>query len=486
MNTNLMSRRRHAELVKAAEATVEGMNAGLHPNTALMKAAQECNLNSKEVALVSHAVNNSATVSHLANSEGKDKAGPFVLTNADEVTQQLFPQQEEEQADNQAEPGKKPRGKDVESPLTLDPEARKKKLAAAAASYSDTGIYVEERSNHAKVAAEAFCGGPRGAMVGRQIVSVGLNKFDQDADFNLVASQIKTALDNSSSVDCSRLTSNPYLQLRNIKVAVEVARGEYTDARDTAFTTLAKLAEAFRRTDAPAFGRIELLAKHAGCDQDTLDVIYTMGALAPVGHKRAGAMKVAAHVTLTCSPREKALVDDCLRVETMWKRAADCLAAQHDTEAWLKTATEAVHALMSKKAEGDFLGSHIQGTSKGLTDFPAWTVGQKEGGPDEGFISKVTGDYKEDEKVEHPLSLAGRQRLGNVTGAANFNTLFDDEFIAGQPIPDVVKAYNKVIAAKPDIDSSTAAALVREQLARGGGMDSDTLIRLKKDYRSKE
>lgn len=485
MTLDLMSRRRHADLVKAAEATVEGMNSGLHPNAALMKAAKELDLNSKEVALVSHAVNNSATVSHLANSEGKDKAGPFVLTNADEVTQQLFPQQEEEQAHNQVEPGKKPTDKDVESPTKLDPLARKKKTAAAEDSYRDNGFYGTPTVDHVKVAREAFAL-DRGVLVGRQVISIGLNKFAQDADFAKTATEIRDALDQSCTVDCSRLTSNPYLQLRNIKVAAEHARGEYTDARDRAFGTLAKLAEAFRRTDAPAFARIELLAKHAGCSEDTLDAIYTMGALAPAGHKRAGAMKVAANIRVPCAPREHALVQDCLLVETMWKRAADCLAAQHDAETWYKTAAAAVDRLVKQADGSNFLGEHVKDTSGNIANFPAWTVGKEKVDTESDFLGKVTGDYKEDEEVKHPLDLAGRQRLGNAAGATNFNSLFDDEFIAGQPIPAVVKAYNAVIAAKPNVDPSTVTALVREQLARGGGgMDSDTLIRLNKDYGKK-
>ena len=93
----------------------------------------------------------------------------------------------------------------------------------------------------------------------------------------------------------------------------------------------------------------------------------------------------------------------------------------------------------------------------------------------------MTGDWKEDEQVKHPLDIAARQRLSNVSGAANFNTLFDDEYIAQQPIPTVVKAYNSVISANPGVDAATTAALVREQLARGGTTDSDSLLRLRKD-----
>ena len=44
MTLELMSRRRHADLIKAAEVTVEAMNDGLHPNAALLKAAKELDL----------------------------------------------------------------------------------------------------------------------------------------------------------------------------------------------------------------------------------------------------------------------------------------------------------------------------------------------------------------------------------------------------------------------------------------------------------
>ena len=495
MTLELMSRRRHADLIKAAEVTVEGMNSGLAPNAALIKAAKELDLNSKEVALVSHAVNNSATVSHLANTKGNDKAAPFVLTNADEVTQELFPQQDEEQAHNQTEPGKRPSEKDLESPINLDPQAQKKKLAAAQGSYEDTGFYVDDNRDHAGTMKAAFeIDGATALRAGRTVIKVGFQKFSMDRDFAASVAQIRDALDRSATLDCSRLSSNPYIQLRNLKIAVEHARGEYVAARDTAFGSLAKLAEEFRRTDAPSFARVELLAKHAGCDQDTLDVVFTMAALEAVGHKRAGAMKVASHVQLPRTPRENTLVQDCLQLEKMWKRASNCLAAQGEAEIWEKQATEIVGNLVSGKplvkqaddSKSDFLGSHIREGSKGIADFPAWTVGQKETSTEGDLLGQATGDYSEKEEVKHPLSLAARQRVGNAAGAVNFNSMFDDEFIAGHPMPDVLKAYNKVIAAKPDIDPSTAAALVREQLARGGGIDSDTLIRLKKDYRNKE
>ena len=65
---------------------IDLMNIGSEPNSALRHVKKAFELNDNEVTLVSHAVNNSKQLSHLQNSDSKDKDKPFPLTSAEQVT----------------------------------------------------------------------------------------------------------------------------------------------------------------------------------------------------------------------------------------------------------------------------------------------------------------------------------------------------------------------------------------------------------------
>src|SRR6056297_1790772 len=87
----MMSDGRHRVLVKAAEDTMDEIEQGVDPTSALTKVAKAVDLNSNEVKLVADQVNNALTVSHLAESEDTEKDSPFPLTNASTVQDELFP-----------------------------------------------------------------------------------------------------------------------------------------------------------------------------------------------------------------------------------------------------------------------------------------------------------------------------------------------------------------------------------------------------------
>ena len=332
MSMELMGQRRHADLIKAAESTIDKINDGAHPNDALMKSAQEHDLNSKEVALVSGTVNNALTVSHLADSEPEQKADPFVITNADEVSQQLFPDldSDEKQTHNDIEPGKKPTDDDVESPNSLDPQDQQKKMASASTisgprtwveeDYLDHGSYMDAEPTTSdaeliKTAREAFGVDDQAMAGGRMKVAADLsNGVSVDVDWGTgdrTAEHAKRAMEEGHAADCGRMVSDPYIQLRNLKVACDEARTRYDSARTDAYSQLEKVAEEFRRTDAPSFARVSALAKRAGVSPATLEVVFNAGQLDRFGHNNAQ-VKLASAGVVTCTPREMVITGESL------------------------------------------------------------------------------------------------------------------------------------------------------------------------------
>jgi hypothetical protein len=106
-------------------------------------------------------------------------------------------------------------------------------------------------------------------------------------------------------------------------------------------------------------------------------------------------------------------------------------------------------------------------------------------------ISKVVGgalgnrgtdspDYGAPSKS--PLGSGGQQRIKNTGAAISLASLMDDPYIAQRPIPETVKAFNAVMATHPDADASMMRRLVKDQLASGGDLDTDVLMRLQKNH----
>jgi hypothetical protein len=58
----------------------------------------------------------------------------------------------------------------------------------------------------------------------------------------------------------------------------------------------------------------------------------------------------------------------------------------------------------------------------------------------------------------------------------------EDPYIAQRPIPETIKAFNAVMATNPDADPSMVRRLVKDQLASGGDLDTDVLLKLQKHH----
>lgn len=495
MSLELMGPRRHAILIRAAEACVDGMNDGAAPNAALRKAAQEFDLNAKEVALVSHAVNNSRTLSHLANSESESKADPFPLTNADEVTQELFPEPdaEDKKPANGTKPGDCP---DVESPnklpgakKTASENSGKADVEGVDESYKEDGDFkdvisdADAKSEDAelfKTAREVFGSDPMALRRGRIKIACDINGVGVSADFGMEATRIREALDSGlHGIDCSRLADNPFIKLQNLKAAAEAARTKFSEHRDAAFVKLARIVESFARIDSPAFSRVETLAKRAGVDPATLDVIWVTGDLGNRGHHRATpAMKIAGDVIATCTPQEKAVVDSVSTLETLWKHASHCLAAKNEVDRRLAEA----EPRLAKIAED--AGGYVKNITDTATSLPQDAMGGEDiytvvGGA-LGNRGTDSPDYGAQSKS--PLSAGGQQRIKNTGAAISLASLMDDPYISQRPIPETVKAFNAVMATNPDADAAMVRRLVKDQLASGGDLDTDVLLRLQKHH----
>lgn len=518
MKLELMGPRRHSELCDAATACIHGINDGDEPTRALVKVAKAFDLNSKEIAEVSHTVNNAMTNSQLANSETPEERGaPFVLTDAESAAKQLFPDAdaEEKTPHNGTEPGKRP---EVKSPTKLErPEdmelpgiGTKSKTAsehsAEGLSEDENDSYDEHTNFNAKTsgnpdedsetenefvktAREVFGYDPLNVAQPRVRITAGLNGLSSDVDFGCSDHRIKTAGERGDPVGAGRLVGNPLHELQNLKAAAEEARTLYNGARDIAFAKLARAIEIFKRADAPKFSRVELLAKHAGVDVGTLDVVFASGGLDRLGHTRSAPnMKLASYVVATCSSREKDALDTIRSLEGAWKTAGDAGATQADVDARVEEMAPVLWKLAaeggdSKKSNG---GGLLNKATSGLTGFLSEAPGAALGGQD---ISEVLGGVvgnRGTDKPDYgltgksPLDAGGQQRLRNANSAGNLSGLMDDPYIAQRPITDIVQAFNTVMATHPNVDPTMMRRLVKDQLAGGGDLDTDVLLNLHK------
>jgi hypothetical protein len=434
---------RHDHLYKCAEQVIGLMNAGAKPDAALSKVAHDGGLNPKEVTLVSHAVNNSKTLSHLTNSKADEKGGPFLLTNAEVVNQQL-------NDSDQVVPGKE---KDVEKERKSDLE---KKKEAAAWSNQDLNVYLDAPVvDNASVFSQA-CG------IAEPFCAIK-------------AASVKVASDGSVEFTPGR---DAHQKIGRIRHMADDARTEFIRARDLAVQSIEKLAGEFRRTDAPKFARIEQLCAHEGCADSTLEVIFDQADLAKYGHKRAEGEKLAG--VLEINRREAQLVRETLHVESLLKSAADHLVqARYYDERYGEIETQlsklATPSMAAQLADdlvaipGAVTGTSGSGgaAGQGAVDFYGSVAGNTPG--------EKAPEYKQPNQT--PISLHTRQEIANTAGRGQIESLLGDEYIGKHPIQNVVQAFNRARSTNPNLGDAELQSLVRQDLASEGGVPIDTLLR---------
>jgi hypothetical protein len=509
---NPMSDERQSHLIKAAEATIELMNLGIEPNAALTKVAEDAELNTNEVALVSHAVNNSKTVSHLTGSAPDKKGEPFTLTNAAVVNENLW------SSDPRTKSDAKDHKKDMEKkedqtvgqpsrPLQTDSANNKPKPVntdtkkeAAYLSRIDSGSYLEGEP-------EDFCGEFAKLMVKDNVVhgttKVACRVNPETLRGEWLVEEPKLA---EGQTLVFHQSCDPFQKLSEFKLQVAEARLMASDARQQAEQLMDKLAEAFRRTDAPQFHRVEESAIYDGVDSETIGLVYDVTELEKFGHIRATHVKTAGVVSF--SHREAELAGWLGQVDQQVKLASDALAAQEILEQAYRDLAGQIQQVAAQ-AEGKTAaakGGADKGGGKDTDNFVntmgelkghLGSLGQLGGVPhqllggghgydrpadilnaaaDRGNADSSGPEFQLEDKT--PLDLPFRQGLANADARGHIEKLMSDEFIGHHPIQDVVGAYNRAIETNPDLGGNEMTQLIRQDLASGGSVPLDTLLRV--------
>lgn len=429
-----MSDARQDALIKCAERTIELMNAGVHPDAALLKVAKDEQLNDKEVVLVSAAVNNSKAVSQLVNAEKpEDKEKPFLLTNAEVVNQNLY--------ESQPTVGK------GEKQLA----AENKKEAAARSNIED-GYYLDDSEPATAANLDAFFG------------------------VDTARPQAKVAALTVSDDLAVEVTSGLFARakLAAVKRAAADASEAATAAADAANVAYGKVATLMRRADAPRWGEVEKIARVLGADEDTLDYVFNLAKLASFGHTRDNT-KVAGVVE--CTRAVKEVADLTLQAESFDKRAAACL--------------DVVHHLLSEydRAEAKLAGEDgaaeaVNHVSTELGELPDKLTGAAFHNSKAvdllGAAADSAGEAPQFDANHPPLGAGTRQEAANIGGRTAIEKMMADDFIGHHPITDVVAAFNRASSANPNLGEAELHALVKQDLASGGNVPLDTLSRVAK------
>lgn len=430
---NRMPAERHEHLVKCAEEVIGLMNVGVNPDDALLKVARSNELTENEVDRVSHAVNNSKTVSVLQNESAEDKSKPFPLTNADKVKTHLY---------------------DGESKAPLG------KKADLSGSYRDRGSYLDaEPVDHAADLRDHL--GVAGVTK-----EAGFSKHALYVDDNL-----NVTIENEGA---GRSTTNPYHKLGHLKHRIDEASAEFTRCRDAALNDLDKIGNELRRPDAPSFGDIEKLAQHMGAKDETITLVYEQQGLEHLGHRRSDGVKLAGLVQ--ASSRAKGLADAILRVETALDQSSDCLAVRD----LLKESYARLDDEITKQASavGDMVEKMPEQLSGGGVDSSKNVALM---GSVFGNTPSPAGDKgKPDGAAKSMLGVNARQDLANLGTRGSLEELLADPYIGSHPLQDVVATFNKVKGVNPSMSSAELGALVRQALAGDGSLPFDTLARARK------
>ncbi len=479
MSEKLMPDIRQEFLVKCAEQSIELMNIGVEPNAALAKVAKDAELNSKEVALVSHAINNSKTLSVLANSDSKDKDKPFSLTNAELVNQNLYAA--DPMVDSEADKAETAANKEADKPVGQILSKNKKEAAELSRVEQDSYLDVDP-VDHAAAFRTATGTDPVTHLAIK--VAATIDHETGEASFTV-------------ENEASREAHNPYHKLAGIRIQAEEASVIYTRARQDAMDGIDKLAHEFRRMDAPAFDRVEVAALLSGVDPQTPEIIYEMAELARVGHKRAGVIKTAGEFTM--SQREASLSNVMRGIDEAWVKAANALAvknilldAHEAVSQKIAAHLEKVSAAKSDKPEKESggiaphlkdVGDQAMRLSVGLGSVPEQLSGADFHGKSKAvdLIQAASGDYGDgpeyDQPNKTPMGLDFRQEMNGADTRGKIDSLLQDEFIRHHPIQDVVSAYNRALSVSPNLGHAELSSLVKQDLAAGGAVPLDTLLR---------
>jgi hypothetical protein len=222
----------------------------------------------------------------------------------------------------------------------------------------------------------------------------------------------------------------------------------------------------------------------SGVSPETVDLVYAYGNLDRVNTKRANLQEKTARVHVT--PRMMTIVEHCVRADTLWKEAADYLAA--------KTILESRYADAQAKLAGGLdwamgkneqvkLDGSLEGVGTALGTAPQSILGL--GADPNAVVMNAAGLAKPEGFEANPmLDKTMRQDLANVDARGKLETLMQDHYISGHPLPEVIDAYNAAMSVNPQFGQAELTSYMRQHLASKGAVPLDLQVRASGGHRT--
>ena len=436
MTLRPMSPDRQLHLVKCAEVVIELTNCGADPTEALTKVATEGGLNSHEVDLTSHKVNQALTLGHFqATGDSERRADSFPLSQANVARDKIF--------------GSK-------TTISLGAEQRQDQ---------PTGPEIARRSKE-KIDKKALAES---------------NEDHQVYRFDLPARRTLAECRDLAGV---KVASAPVRQVKptitQAKLAHEKAREAACLADQALDVAIHQAIQPFTYLDAPRFAQVEKVAAALGVQDETVGIVYQVGRLQALGHPRADLTKVAGLVRPTGVEQKTAVAWQVL--ERAIKLAAETSAqaaltrealerSHQEVRQWTKRAGDAGPAPLAT------LG--LQGADTAPGGVMDDVMGVPEGGNVEDTVGGLFGlkgeHHEEPQKSLFDKNLEQGTRNTNLRGIVA--QAMNDPYISGHPINRVIDSVNRANALEAHLSEPELLQYVKQDLATDGGVPLDLQLK---------
>lgn len=458
MSYRPMSSQREEHLTKCAEQVIELMNVGVEPNAALKKIAVDEELTDKEVSLVSHSVNNAKTVAWLQAVKPEDKDKPFPLTNAELVNKDLY--EAYPVLPSERDKDKKDRDEGADDDMAA-------KKVAALKTHIETRNFMDipdvfsttyEKDTYAP---------------GVEKVAVELT---EDGSYS-----VKTSVDRFGRTGEGPVTEVDIVpKLARLKDVAEEARVRSTQAQELVMKTAEEVVTELSRSGASTFGFIQKSASHVS--SEVFDLVWGLTNFESIGQTRTVGQRKVAGLTRA----DVAIVGKLMVIDEQVKVAGEYSAIHEHMSDEYDTLTKAVKLARFAKQAGEVKGSlgkgHIASFAAEAANLPADMLGSdydRESAVNMlGSVGGSTGDAPEYE--QGVLNSQDRQNIQNLNSRKEVEELMNDEYASKHPVQDVLAAYNRARAANPRLGRPQMVSIVRHDLASGGQVPLDTLLRASK------
>lgn len=300
-----MPEARQEQLMKAASAVIDMIDMTVDPNAALKKVAMDNELQPKEIDLVSHAVNNAVAYDHVKTVSEDARGEPFMLTNAETVKSELYPETVQDVPDtDEHQPDAVEIGSKVQKTASAGPVRK-----AAAASY-----YVEDRYL-APAAADH-------------------------------AAQLKTAWAAPRAEELPRFQRDPYEFESRARSQLDEYSMKIAAAEDGVFDMLDKIRDVFAPIVSPDYSLFKAAAAAEGVSDQVLELVDRVSGKTASDY--TGELAICEKIASAIEYAQMA--DSLIDAAGTFKAASDKLAAETQ-EKLAATIYGAVGDLVSSGAE---------------------------------------------------------------------------------------------------------------------------------------